>query len=36
MSMSDWLQIVKGLRYCLRCGIIYFTRAFGSLAPRSE
>jgi hypothetical protein len=34
MSMTDWLQIVRGFRYCLRCGIMFFTRIFGSMAPR--
>jgi hypothetical protein len=34
MSMTDWLQIVRGFRYCLRCGTMFFIRIFGSMAPR--
>jgi hypothetical protein len=34
MSMSDWLQIVRGFRYCMRWGMMLFARVFGSMAPR--
>jgi hypothetical protein len=30
MSMTDWLQIFRGFRYCMRCGIMFFMRIFGS------
>jgi hypothetical protein len=34
MSMTDWLQIVRGFRYCMRWGIMFFTRIFGSTMPK--
>ncbi len=24
MSMTDWVQIVRGFRYCVRCGTMFF------------
>jgi hypothetical protein len=34
MSMTDWLQIVRGFRYCMRWGIMLFTTIFGSTMPK--
>jgi hypothetical protein len=34
MSANDWLQIVRGVRYCWRWGIFAAAMVFTSLAGR--